>query len=115
MVLMKWAWPTTTLASAGLMISIVLSCIVDAPRFEAYDDKQADAPPKARRAEGRVAIKVAERPWAASLPAYFSRLSQRAQRIYLTSDSIERFDLVPSPAAGRTLESLMSALAANDT
>jgi hypothetical protein len=62
-----------------------------------------------------VATKVVERPRAAFLPAYFYRLSQRAQRIYLTSDSIERFDLVPSPVAKRTLESLMSALAADDT
>lgn len=33
------------------------------------------------------------------LPAYFNRLSARAQRIYLASDAIERFDLVMSRAA----------------
>lgn len=35
----------------------------------------------------------------AQLPAYFSRLAPRAQRIYLASNAIERFDLAASRAA----------------
>jgi hypothetical protein len=42
----------------------------------------------------------------ARVPAYFYRLSARDKRIYLASDSIDRFDLVPS----RTAIELSSAL-----
>ncbi len=44
------------------------------------------------------------------LPAYFYRLSSRAQRTYLKSDSVERFDYVPSAAARNSLNALMRAL-----
>jgi hypothetical protein len=44
------------------------------------------------------------------LPAFFYRLSSRAQRTYLKSNEIERFDIVPSIAARNSLSSLMRAL-----
>lgn len=43
-------------------------------------------------------------------PAYFYRLPARAQRIWLKSDSIDRFDLVPDPATFSLTNSLMRAL-----
>ena len=46
----------------------------------------------------------------ARLPAFFQRLSSRAQRTYLKSDSIERFDLTPSAAARNALDALMRVL-----
>ena len=65
--------------------------------------------------EVAVATSTIARPKAgASLPAYFYRLSGRAQRIYLSSDAIERFDLVPSPGALRILAALMKALESED-
>ena len=48
------------------------------------------------------------------LPAYFYRLSSRAQRAYLQGDSIERFDLVPSPIVRTTLDALIRALDADN-
>ena len=46
----------------------------------------------------------------ARLPAFFYRLSRRAQRTYLTSDSIERFELVPNQATQNALAALMRVL-----
>jgi len=45
------------------------------------------------------------------LPAYFYRLPDRAQRIWLKSDSIDRFDLVAGPATLSLTTALMAALA----
>jgi hypothetical protein len=50
----------------------------------------------------------------ARLPAYFYRLSSRAQRTYLKGDSIERFDFVPSPDARNALQVLIRALEADN-
>ncbi len=44
------------------------------------------------------------------LPAFFYRLSSRAQRTYLKSDSVERYDYVPSAAARNSLNALMRVL-----
>ncbi|MGH7879385.1 MAG: hypothetical protein ACREQD_07800, partial [Candidatus Binataceae bacterium] len=44
------------------------------------------------------------------LPAWFSRLSVGAQRIYLKSDAIDRFDFTPDAAAQELARSLMLAL-----
>jgi hypothetical protein len=44
------------------------------------------------------------------LPSYFYRLSSRAQRTYLKSDSVERFDYVASVAARNSLDALMRVL-----
>jgi hypothetical protein len=44
------------------------------------------------------------------LPAFFYRLSSRAQRTYLTSDSIERFELIPNQATQNALAALMRVL-----
>jgi hypothetical protein len=44
------------------------------------------------------------------LPAYFYRLSSRAQRTYLKSESVERFDFAPSAAARNSLDALMRVL-----
>jgi hypothetical protein len=46
----------------------------------------------------------------ARIPAFFYRLSMRAQRTYLKSDSIERFELAPTLAAGTALDALMRVL-----
>jgi hypothetical protein len=48
------------------------------------------------------------------LPAYFYRLSSRAQRTYLQGDSIERFDLVPTPLLRSSLDTLIRALDADN-
>lgn len=48
---------------------------------------------------------------AGALPGYFYRLPARAQRIWLKSDSIERFDLVADTATFSLTKSLMGALA----
>jgi hypothetical protein len=53
---------------------------------------------------------VAATPRKAELPRYFYRLSARAQRTYLKGDSIERLDLIPSPAAFSLVSALMRAL-----
>jgi len=45
------------------------------------------------------------------LPAFFYRLSPAAQRTYLRSDSIDTFNLTPSPQARRMAETLMRTLA----
>ena len=47
---------------------------------------------------------------ARALPAYFYRLPARAQRSWLQSDSIDRFDLVPDLAIFSLTKSLMVAL-----
>jgi hypothetical protein len=47
---------------------------------------------------------------ARALPPYFYRLPARAQRIWLKSDSIDRFDLVPDLAIFSLTKSLMVAL-----
>ena len=44
------------------------------------------------------------------LPAYFYRLSSRAQRTYLKSESVERFDYVATTAARNSLDALMRVL-----
>jgi hypothetical protein len=44
------------------------------------------------------------------LPAFFYRLSSRAQRTYLKSDEVERFNIVPSASARTAMNSLMCAL-----
>ena len=44
------------------------------------------------------------------LPAFFYRLSSRAQRTYLKSDEVERFDIIPSPTTRDAMNSLMRAL-----
>jgi hypothetical protein len=44
------------------------------------------------------------------LPAFFYRLSSRAQRTYLKSDEVERFDIVPSATTRDAMNSLMRAL-----
>ena len=46
----------------------------------------------------------------AGLPAYFHRLSARAQRIYLASNAIDRFDLVASRTALELSAALIRAL-----
>lgn len=59
------------------------------------------------------AVAVAEKTSAkgeARLPAYFYRLPPKAQRVYLKSDAIDRFDFVPSDAAFKLSESLVVAL-----
>ena len=48
----------------------------------------------------------------AELPAYFYRLSPRAQQAYLRSDAIDRFDLAPSQNALALAAALMETLAA---
>lgn len=47
----------------------------------------------------------------AQLPAFFYRLSPRAQRIYLRSEAIDRFDLTAGAEATALAEALMRALA----
>lgn len=47
----------------------------------------------------------------AELPAYFYRLSKRAQQVYLRSDAIDHFDLAPGPTAFALADALMDALA----
>jgi hypothetical protein len=44
------------------------------------------------------------------LPAYFYRLSSHAQRTYLKSESVERFDFVPTAGARNSLDALMRVL-----
>ena len=46
-----------------------------------------------------------------ALPGYFYRLSAAAQRIWLKSDTIDRFDLVPDATTFSLTASLMAALA----
>jgi hypothetical protein len=46
------------------------------------------------------------------LPAYFYRLSGRAQRTYLKSDAIDRFEFAPGPRAIELASHLMRALEA---
>src|ERR1700722_12322566 len=46
----------------------------------------------------------------ARLPSYFYRLSSRAQRTYLKSDTVDRFDYVATAAARNSLDSLMRVL-----
>ena len=48
------------------------------------------------------------------LPSYFYRLSSRAQRTYLKSESVERFDYVATPAARNSLDALMRVLEADN-
>jgi hypothetical protein len=48
---------------------------------------------------------------AGALPSYFYRLPARAQRIWLKSDSIDRFDLVPDPATFSLTKNMMGVLA----
>ncbi|HEY6421469.1 MAG TPA: hypothetical protein VIX59_20925 [Candidatus Binataceae bacterium] len=49
------------------------------------------------------------------MPAFFYRLSARAQRCYLRSDSIDRFDFAPTPSAVALTADLAKALEAADT
>ncbi|HZO82573.1 MAG TPA: hypothetical protein VFB33_12845 [Candidatus Binataceae bacterium] len=48
----------------------------------------------------------------AELPAWFYRLSPRAQQVYLRSDAIDRFELAPSPSALALADALLAALEA---
>lgn len=48
------------------------------------------------------------------LPAFFYRLPPRAQRTYLKSDTIERYDYAPGAAAHNSLAALMRALEAGN-
>jgi hypothetical protein len=48
------------------------------------------------------------------LPAFFYRLTSRAQRTYLKSDEIERFDIAASVAARGAMDALMRALETGD-
>ena len=48
----------------------------------------------------------------AELPRYFYRLSTRAQRTYLKSDAIDRFELVPDAGALALTRALIDALVA---
>ncbi len=47
----------------------------------------------------------------AELPAWFYRLSPRAQQVYLRSDAIDRFELAPGPNALALADALVAALA----
>ncbi len=47
---------------------------------------------------------------AAKLPAFFYRLTARAQRCYLKSDSIDRYNFVPSTSALARTEALLRTL-----
>ncbi len=53
---------------------------------------------------------IGKAPAKEKLPAFFYRLSARAQRCYLKSDAIERFDLNPNSAALERVHLLMRAL-----
>jgi len=44
------------------------------------------------------------------LPAFFYRLSSRAQRTWLKSDTVERYDYVPNDTARNSLDALMRVL-----
>ena len=44
------------------------------------------------------------------LPSFFYRLSAHAQRTYLKSDAVERFDFAPNAAARNSLDALMRVL-----
>lgn len=44
------------------------------------------------------------------LPAFFYRLSSKAQRCYLTSDSIDRFEFVPDSRTTARVDSLLTTL-----
>jgi hypothetical protein len=46
----------------------------------------------------------------AALPAYFYRLPARVQRIYLKSESIERYEFAPNPAVQAVLAALVAVL-----
>ncbi|MGH8014345.1 MAG: hypothetical protein ACREQ4_17790 [Candidatus Binataceae bacterium] len=59
-------------------------------------------------AGSKVASQMRAKP--AALPGYFYRLTARAQAIYLRSNHIERFELIPGRSAFTTLAALMSAL-----
>ncbi len=70
-----------------------------------------DAEPKrtgARTIAGRGAAAGTQS--ARPLPAFYYRLSARAQRCYLKSDSLERYDLAPSAAALKITARLVAVL-----
>ena len=66
-----------------------------------------EAGPKGNRHPTAGAVSA---PRTAQLPRYFYQLSARAQRTYLRGDSIDRFDLVATPAALSLTDALMRAL-----
>jgi hypothetical protein len=74
-----------------------------------------DAGPKRTAAHGIAAagagVKAPTVPRARPLPAFFYRLSTRAQRCYLKSDSIERYEIAVGAAAFARVDALMTALA----
>src|SRR5260370_22119364 len=78
------------------------------------DDKAVEAGPKGMggvtpgQHTGQATEPV---PRATGLPRFFYRLSARAQRCYLKSDSIERFELNPGATAFSLADELMRALA----
>ena len=45
------------------------------------------------------------------VPGYFYRLPARSQRVWLKSDSIDRFDLTPDPTTFSLTAALIAALA----
>src|SRR5260370_23426102 len=113
---MKCAWPIITLRSAlGFEISTVLSSI-DIALWDGWlqDDKAVEAGPKGMggvtpgQHTGQATEPAAR---ATGLPRFFYRLSARAQRCYLKSDSIERFELSPGATAFSLADALMRALA----
>ncbi|MBF6560364.1 MAG: hypothetical protein IVW56_08755 [Candidatus Binataceae bacterium] len=74
-----------------------------------------DAGPKRTAAHGIAAAgagaKAPIAPRARPLPAFFYRLATRAQRCYLKSDSIERYEIAVGAAAFARVDALMAALA----
>src|SRR5260370_9708297 len=78
------------------------------------DDKAVEAGPKGMGGvtPGQHTGQATEpAPRATGLPRFFYRLSARAQRCYLKSDSIERFELNPGATAFSLADALMRALA----
>ena len=50
-----------------------------------------------------------------ALPGYFYRLSARAQRVWLKSDSIDRYELVPDAPTFRLTTAVMAAVPSGDS
>src|SRR5215471_10317145 len=100
---MKCACPIMTLRSGfGLAISTIFSSIrLLFLRFSYRMINAVAVGPKGSR----------ETEKGGGLPNYFYRLSARAQRVWLKSDSIDRFDLVPNEATFTLTAALMTALA----
>src|SRR5260370_42430527 len=109
------AWVITLRSALGFEISTVLSSI-DIALCDGWlqDDKAVEAGPKGMGGvtPGQHTGQATEAaPRATGLPRFFYRLSARAQRCYLKSDSIERFELNPGATAFSLADALMRALA----